>query len=72
MRHGARLLSAMFGWVFLLTAVMYVDNMDLIHWAHDVNCEAKDLISHVQEEVLDWGCLAQATGGALRQAKFSL
>ena len=72
MGHGANLSSAMFQRVFLLAAVMYVDDTDLIHWAHDSSVDAEDLLSQVQEEVTNWGLLAQATGGALKQAKCSV
>ena len=56
---------------FLLAAIMYVDDTDLLHWAPNSRCTVEKLIEQVQEETTQWGMLAQSTGGILKAPKCS-
>jgi len=69
MGHGAELTSAYTARLFLLAAVMYVDDTDLLHWAPSPETTDEDLIEHVQQATMDWGMLAQSTGGKLKPPK---
>jgi len=55
--------------MFLLAAIMYVDDTDLLHLAPSQQTTDEELISQVEESADAWGQLAQATGGALKQPK---
>ena len=55
--------------MFLLAEVMYVYNMDLSHWGKSQKVSDKALIQHVQISTNEYGELAQATGGILKQEK---
>ena len=61
--HGVKLTSAYMARVFLLAAVMYVDNIDLLHVVSSATASDSELIKQVQEGTTDWDILAQATGG---------
>ena len=69
MGHGAKLTSAYSSRLFLLAAVMYVDDTDLLHWARSPSTRGDELIQQVQGSTNDWGLLGQATGGALKPEK---
>jgi len=58
--------------MFLIAAVMYVDDTDLLHWAPFVTTTDEELIEQVQQATNDWGLLSQATGGILKQEKCSV
>lgn len=51
---------------------MYVDNTDLLHWAPTQVIKDDELIDYVQIASDDWGQLAHATGGILKQEKCSI
>ncbi len=55
--------------LFLLAAIIYVDDTNLIHWAKFYGISDEEIISDVQEGVTDWGMLVQASGGSLKQSK---
>ena len=55
--------------MFLLAAVMYVDDTDLLHWPSFTITEPKELIEYVQQATNDWGNLSQASGGILKAPK---
>jgi len=57
--------------LFALTAVMYVDDTDLLHLAPSQDSSDEELIYMVQESANVWRELAQATGGVPRQPKCS-
>jgi len=69
MGHGAKLTSAYTSRMFILAAVMYVDDTDLLHWASSPTTSSEELVQQVQEATNDWGLLGQATGGALKPEK---
>jgi hypothetical protein len=51
---------------------MYVDDTDLLHWPESSAMDPEELIECVQWATLDYGCLAQATGGILKEKKCSV
>ena len=69
MGHGTEFKSA---WtterVFLLAAILYVDDGDLLEVALP-GVTDDEFIEQVQQAVYDWGKLAQALGGYLKQKK---
>ena len=67
--HGATLTSALAARIFLLSAVLYVDDGDLLHWGSSSVQTDEEHIEQVQEATTDYGMLAQATGGALKPKK---
>ena len=69
MGNGAKLTSAYTARMFVLAAVMYVDDTDLTHRASTQDTGDEVLFQQVQQATTDWGMLAQATGGALKQEK---
>jgi hypothetical protein len=71
MGHGAKIPSSYFGCLFYLSVVMYVDDTDLLHWTESPATNPKELIEFVQWATMDYGCLAQATGGILKEKKCS-
>jgi hypothetical protein len=64
--------SSYFGHLFYLSAVMYVDDTNLLHWPESSTTDPKELIEQVQWATMDYGCLAQATGGILKEKKCSI
>ena len=67
--HGAVLTSSYMSRIFILAAVLYVDDTDLLHRAVSPTTTDTALIKQVQEATFDWGLLSQATGGAMKQPK---
>ena len=67
--HGATLTSAHMACIFLLAAVMYVDDTDLLHQTRRASVSDEELIEHTQVATIDWCILAQATGGKLKAEK---
>jgi hypothetical protein len=61
--HGAKVLSLYTRQLFHLTAVMYVDDTNLLHWpgASDIDCDK--LIEAIQHATTDYGRLTIASGG---------
>ena len=55
--------------MFILTAVVYVDDADLLHWVLSPTTSAAELVKHAQAATNDWGSFGQATGGALKPEK---
>jgi hypothetical protein len=55
MGHGAKILSSFSCRVFHLTAVMYVDDTNLLHWPKLYTTDPDDLIAHVQNATTDYG-----------------
>jgi hypothetical protein len=70
--HGAKILSLYSSCLFHLSAVMYVDDTDLLHWPESAAVEPKELIAQVQNAMMDYGRLAQASGGILKEKKCSV
>jgi hypothetical protein len=48
---------------------MYVDDTNLIHWSHTLDCNPKELIATAQTATYAWGGLAIATGAAMKPEK---
>ena len=48
---------------------MYVDDMDLLHWANSQVTDDEELVEQVQTTTNDFAQLAQALGGALKPEK---
>ena len=69
---GAKITSAYFSRVFLLAAVMYVGDTDLLHWADKPETSDEKLIKKVQHEVFLWGSIVQATNRILKALNCSL
>ncbi len=59
-------------WLFVLAAVMYVDDTDMLHWPPSPHTSSsEELIEHVQQATTDWGNLTQASSGILKARKCS-
>ena len=67
--HGAELTSAHMARVFLLAAIMYVDDTNLLHQTKSESASDEELIKHTQVATTDWCMLGQATGGKLKAEK---
>ena len=72
MGHGAHVLTSCSACLFVLSVVMYVNNTDLLHWPESSTCDPDGLIHHVQTATTDYGRLAQASGGILKEKKCSV
>jgi hypothetical protein len=72
MGHGARVYSLYRSRVFILAAVMYVDNTNLLYWPASRSTDPDELVAHVQRATMDWTHLAQASGGILKDKKCSV
>ncbi len=51
---------------------MYVDDTDLLHWPGTAMIDAEELISEVQRAATDYGTLAIASGGIVKEKKCSV
>ena len=67
--NGAKLTSSYTARMFLLAAVMYVDDTDLCHMTPTVTSSDEELIQQVQTSTNSWTHLGQATGGAMKPPK---
>jgi hypothetical protein len=70
--HGARILSSYTRRLFHLTAVIYVDDTDLLHWPASPYTEPEELVETVQSSTNDYSHLANASGGILKKHKCSV
>jgi hypothetical protein len=52
--------------------VIYVDDNDLLHWPTYSATDPEELVEHVQRATTDYGCLAMASGGILKEKKCSV
>jgi len=52
--------------------VIYVDDTDLLHWPESSATEPEELVEHVQRATTDYGRLAIASGGILKEKKCSV
>jgi hypothetical protein len=57
------------GVLFILAAIIYVDDTDLLIVACSRDIHLEDFFHQTQEAVMDWGLIVQATGGYLKSAK---
>ena len=67
--HGMEAKSNITGRIFLLAAIIYVDNTDLLHWAKFYGISDDEFVAQIQQATNDWGMLVQATGGAVKPSK---
>ena len=58
--------------VFLFAAVIYIDDIDLLHWADSPEDSDEELMDSMQRDVTAWGEIVQSTGGILKAVKCSL
>ncbi len=63
--HRARVVLSYTQQLFHLTAVMYIDDTDLLHWPSSSAINSEDLVKHVQQATMDYGWLAVTLGGIL-------
>jgi hypothetical protein len=57
---------------FFFSAIMYVNDTDLLHWPDSTHLDLDNLIAHIQQANMDYGHLAQASGGILKKKKCSV
>jgi hypothetical protein len=55
--------------MFYLSAIMYIDDTDLLHWPNSALLDPDNLIAYIQQTTMDYGHLAQASGGILKGEK---
>ena len=68
--HGAKLVFPLFNTrAGTLSAVLYVDDSDVIHLNMTEDEEVEVTHESLQESIWNWGQLLQATGGALKGSK---
>jgi hypothetical protein len=67
--HGINAKFSLADRIFILAAIIYVDDTDLLHWAKFYGLSNKSFMDDIQKGVNDWGMLVQATGGSLKQSK---
>ncbi len=70
--HGAKICSSYVGHLFNVSAVMYVNGTDLLHWPDSAHLDPDNLIAYVQQATMDYGHLAQASGNILKGKKCSV
>ncbi len=70
--RGAKICSSYVGRLFYLSAVMCVDNTDLLHWPDSAQLDPDNLIAYVQQATMDYGHLVQASGSILKEKKCSV
>ena len=67
--HGMSCKSAIHQRIFILAAIIYVDDTDLFHWAQEYGISDEVFQQDVQRATTDWGMIVQATGGAIKPSK---
>jgi hypothetical protein len=67
--HGSRTMTSYTFRLFVLAAVLYVDDTDLIHMTALVTASPSDLVQQSQILMNVWGGLAIATGASLKPEK---
>jgi hypothetical protein len=72
MGHGAKIQLSYALRLFHLTTIIYVDNTNLLHWPELSTTEPDKLVAHVHRATTDYGCLAQASGGILKEKTCSM
>jgi hypothetical protein len=72
MGQGTRVVSSFSQRLFHLAAVIYVDDTNLLHWPSSPCIDPDKLVEHVQLATLDYGHLAIASGGILKEKKCSV
>ena len=67
--HGAKFICPVTKLEKHLSAILYVDDMDILHIDLTKNEKVDEVHQRIQESVNSWGNLLIATGGALQPAK---
>ena len=67
--HGAKFICPITHLKHHLSAIMYVDDTDLLHINLSKNEMVDEVHKEIQARVNSWGNLLIATGGVLQQAK---
>ena len=67
--HASAFSGAWSGILFVLAAIIYVDNTDLLLVGKTCDIHLDDFFQKAQSAVMDWGFIVQATGGYLKAAK---
>ena len=67
--HSARLTGVWSGIVFVIAAIIYVDDTDLLLVASSRQQSLTEFFHQAQSAVMDWGLITQATGGYLKPTK---
>jgi hypothetical protein len=67
--HGARTMTSLTHRLFILVAVLYVDDADNIHMTPSITASPSEPIQHAQNSTNAWGGLAIATGAAMKPEK---
>ena len=67
--HGMKTQMSISERIFILAAIIYVDDTDLLHWASRYGISDEEFIEDIQSATFDWGMLAQSTGGAIKPPK---
>jgi hypothetical protein len=67
--HGAKFLCPITQLQHHLSAILYVDNTDLLHINLTKSKSVEEVHRAIQDSITNWGNLLIATGGALKPAK---
>ena len=67
--HASRFVGAWSGLLFILAAVIYVDDTDLFLTATRRDQSLEDFFHQVQQSVTDWSHIVEVTGGYVKAAK---
>jgi hypothetical protein len=67
--HASEFSGAWSGILFLLAAIIYVDDTDLLIIAERRDMSLDDFFAQTQSSVMDWGLIVEATGGYIKAAK---
>ena len=67
--HGATIRCPISSLVASISAILYVDNTDLLHINLDRDETAAEAHAAIQDSMTSWGELLIATGGALKPEK---
>lgn len=64
--HGATFLCPITATSSTISAILFVDDTEVIHFRMDVDESALEAHRHLQDSILSWGNLLIATGGSLK------
>jgi hypothetical protein len=67
--HASQFSGAWSGFLFLLAAIIYVDDADLLIIARRRDMSLDDFFEQTQSSVMDWGLIVEATGGYIKAVK---
>ena len=67
--YGVNYTTAWSELVFVIAAILFVDDCDLLHMCCDPNIPEMEFLERVQHATYYWAKLLQATGGMLKESK---